>query len=377
MWVITNFGFFSVVEKPADEKDRTLTVRARVKADLENLRDEYISDLGPIIEDAGTDYKFRAKVPRLDLASALSQIVLDIDYSNFKSSVAKIQGVERSKLYHKLWDVLYRLQSQDATKTTSVNEKRMSYGGVLFNERHVLLRRPKGDYDGYVWTFPKGKGEPNSTAEETALREVKEETGYNAEIVAKIPGQFKGGTGATEYFLMRPLGEPTAFDPSETEATAWVSLDEAPEHISQTRNEIGKRRDQDVLEAAIRYLDEHATALSFNTFEMPAKKARLTFQMRFSAGEFARLKRGFIPDGMDDHWFVFFEKDWLNCHRSWTGFCIYRLRLQPDGECYRVAETWVNRDPEQYGETSQAKAKKELMGLLHYAFGIGDESSAW
>ena len=75
------------------------------------------------------------------------------------------------------------------------------------NARQVLLRRPKNDYDDYVWTFPKGKSEPNSTPEETALREVKEETGYTAEIVAKIPGRFEGGTGSTEYFLMRPLGD--------------------------------------------------------------------------------------------------------------------------------------------------------------------------
>ena len=40
MWAITNFGFFSIVEKPDDEQKRTLTIRARVKADLENLRDK-------------------------------------------------------------------------------------------------------------------------------------------------------------------------------------------------------------------------------------------------------------------------------------------------------------------------------------------------
>jgi hypothetical protein len=92
MWVITNCGFFSVVEKPDDKRERTLTIRARVRADLENLREGYLPALGPISEDAGTDYKYRARAPRLALASALSQIALDIDYSNFKDSVAKSQG---------------------------------------------------------------------------------------------------------------------------------------------------------------------------------------------------------------------------------------------------------------------------------------------
>src|ERR1019366_5421089 len=33
-----------------------------------------------------------------------------------------------------------------------------SYGGILFNEKgQVLLREPKGHYDGYHWTFAKGR----------------------------------------------------------------------------------------------------------------------------------------------------------------------------------------------------------------------------
>jgi 8-oxo-dGTP pyrophosphatase MutT (NUDIX family) len=47
----------------------------------------------------------------------------------------------------------------------------------LTEKKRVLLRRPRGDFDGYVWTFPKGRPEPGETPELAALREVKEETG--------------------------------------------------------------------------------------------------------------------------------------------------------------------------------------------------------
>jgi ADP-ribose pyrophosphatase YjhB (NUDIX family) len=229
MWVITNFGFYSIVEKPDDQQDCTLTIRARVKTDLEDLRERYLPTLGLISEDTGTDYKYRARAPRLDISSALSQIALDIDYSNFKNSVAETQGADRAKLYHRLWDVLYGLQS-----TKVANAKKMAYGGVLLNdEKNVLLRRPKGDFDGYVWTFAKGKEEPGSTPEGTALREVKEETGYTAEIVGKLPGRFEGGTSITEFFLMRPLGEPEAFDKSETEAVIWITFEEVSPSASK------------------------------------------------------------------------------------------------------------------------------------------------
>jgi len=83
-----------------------------------------------------------------------------------------------------------------------------AFGGVLIDAQgQVLLREPSNHYDGYVWTFAKGKREPGDTPEETALREVLEETGYHAEIVDRIPGSYPGGTGYTEYFLMRPVGK--------------------------------------------------------------------------------------------------------------------------------------------------------------------------
>ena len=37
MWLITNFGFFSVVEKPDDPKLGTLTIRSMVREGLESL----------------------------------------------------------------------------------------------------------------------------------------------------------------------------------------------------------------------------------------------------------------------------------------------------------------------------------------------------
>jgi 8-oxo-dGTP pyrophosphatase MutT (NUDIX family) len=374
MWLITNFGFLSIVEKPEDEEEALLTIRARVRSDLDALRHKYLPALGPISKDAGTDYKYRARAPRLAVASALGQLALEIDYSNFKDSVAKNQGSERATLYHELWDVLYKLQTKKSAESPLGKSKKMSYGGVLLNgEKHVLLRRPKGDFDGYVWTFPKGKGEPGASPEDTALREVKEETGYTAEIVGKIPGQFEGGTGSTEYFVMRPLGEPAPFDRSETEVIAWVSLDDAVKHIAQTRNEIGRRRDQSVLAAVNRYIGKHATRFSWRITDMPAKQARLPFGMRFSPGEVARLRKGHIPQEMEDKWFIFFENDWLNFHRSWTGYCIYRLRLQQDGECYRVAEAWVNRSPKQYKNKKLATDEKHLLALLFSRFAIGSE----
>lgn len=110
MWLITDFGFFSVVQKPGDAKDGALTVRARVKADLERLRDLHLPGLGPISESKVNDYRFRARAPRSEVAAAMAKAVDAIGYDNFKSQVRKTQGPAREDVLHRVWHDLYRLQ---------------------------------------------------------------------------------------------------------------------------------------------------------------------------------------------------------------------------------------------------------------------------
>ena len=52
MWLFTNFGFFSVVQKTGT---KNLTIRARVKADLDTLRNLYLPELGLTRGKAGSD----------------------------------------------------------------------------------------------------------------------------------------------------------------------------------------------------------------------------------------------------------------------------------------------------------------------------------
>ena len=103
MWLFTTFGFFSVVQKPGETD---LTVRSRVRSDLERLRKQYLSTLGPVVEHGGTDYQYRAKVSHDALAEAMAKIVKDIDYGNFKDSVSQRQGGTRHDAYAGVWDVL-------------------------------------------------------------------------------------------------------------------------------------------------------------------------------------------------------------------------------------------------------------------------------
>jgi 8-oxo-dGTP pyrophosphatase MutT (NUDIX family) len=125
-----------------------------------------------------------------------------------------------------------------------------AYGGVLINDRgEVQLREPANHYGGYVWTFAKGRPEPGETPEQAALREVVEETGQAARIVALIPGVFAGTTTSTVFFLMEPVGEPGPFS-NETADVRWAHEADAWRLIDGSDSPTGRQRDRAVLAAA-------------------------------------------------------------------------------------------------------------------------------
>lgn len=270
MWLFTNFGFFSVVQKPGTP---FLTVRARVKADLERLRERYLHELGPTEGKKGTDYPWRATVPHASLAAAIGKIVMDCHYANFKDEVKVKQGNERAHRYAKVWDALYGMAEEAVSKSqtsgkveqfaqsakTTPSGLNAAYGGVVFDaEGRVLLREPANHFDNYVWTFAKGKPDKGETPEEAALREVLEETGIKASILAPIPGDFLGGTTVNRYFLMVPDGEvPLSTPDKETASIQWAHPDAARTLIEQTTNLKGRTRDLAVLEAGVKAWGDH------------------------------------------------------------------------------------------------------------------------
>jgi len=96
------------------------------------------------------------------------------------------------------------------------------------------LRRRDGDRHGGTWTLPKGTPHAGETTEETAVREVEEETGLEVRIVRPLPSIeytfVQRGTRihkTVHYFLMEPTGGDLERHDHEFERVRWVRFDDA------------------------------------------------------------------------------------------------------------------------------------------------------
>jgi 8-oxo-dGTP pyrophosphatase MutT (NUDIX family) len=91
------------------------------------------------------------------------------------------------------------------------------------------------DRDSVTWTLPKGTPDPEETIEQTAIREVTEETGLNVRIVEPLPSIeytfVQDGTRihkTVHYFLMESIGGDLARHDHEFDEVRWIPFDHAP-----------------------------------------------------------------------------------------------------------------------------------------------------
>jgi hypothetical protein len=102
----------------------------------------------------------------------------------------------------------------------------------------------------------------------------------------------------------------------------------------------------------------------WKTEPMPSLSKSIAVSEVYTRAEFDSIIAGVIPREMEDKWFVFYEEPWLYVHRSWTGYCIFKVRFEVFEDIVGISEVWVNRDAEQYKETEDFRDKNLLMTLL-------------
>jgi len=116
----------------------------------------------------------------------------------------------------------------------------VSAGGVVLSEpaadAEVALIARRSASGELQWTLPKGTQEPGESITDTAMREVREETGLEVELLVDLdtidywfvwtPEQTRYHK-FVHYFLMHANGGDLSRHDTESEEARWFSIDEA------------------------------------------------------------------------------------------------------------------------------------------------------
>ena len=95
---------------------------------------------------------------------------------------------------------------------------------------------------------------------------------------------------------------------------------------------------------------------------MPERKTTIPLDRTYTQEEMEKIRRGVIPQQMEDKWFIYWDDGILYLHRSWTGCCLYAVHFSSEGDNWKMVEAEVNRDPDQYKNTDDGKDA----GLIPY-----------
>jgi 8-oxo-dGTP pyrophosphatase MutT (NUDIX family) len=113
-----------------------------------------------------------------------------------------------------------------------------SAGGIVVRYEagrpHLVIGSRRRERDGRTWTLPKGTPKRDETTEETAIREVTEETGLQVRITGPLDSIeywfVQSGTRihkTVHYFLMEPTGGDLTKHDHEFDQVRWIAFDEA------------------------------------------------------------------------------------------------------------------------------------------------------
>ena len=114
-----------------------------------------------------------------------------------------------------------------------------SAGGIVVRyesgQPWLVVGSRRRERDGRTWTLPKGTPNPGESRDQTAIREVEEETGLEVRITGPLDSIeywfVQSGTRihkTVHYFLMEPVGGDLARHDHEFDEVRWVPFATAP-----------------------------------------------------------------------------------------------------------------------------------------------------
>lgn len=157
----------------------------------------------------------------------------------------------------------------------------------------MVAHRPRYD----DWSLPKGKADKGETPEQTALREVLEETGYHCRLVFPLGTnryRINGGVKEVNWYAMRPLPDSPGFEVNdEIDEIRWLSRSKAKELLDydNDRQLVDESPWKQLTQTGTIFLYRHAAAGDRTKWNGNDRERPLTKKGRRQANLFAETMK--------------------------------------------------------------------------------------
>lgn len=102
-----------------------------------------------------------------------------------------------------------------------------------------------------------------------------------------------------------------------------------------------------------------AKKTSWKNLPMSEQTEYFTVDIIYDEQQLEIIKKGLIPETMENKWFIYYEDNKLYCHRSWTGYCIFIVEFL-DNQIGVIA----TRDLRIYKTNGIEQDKKNVLEIL-------------
>lgn len=185
----------------------------------------------------------KPKTPKVQAPAPTVEAPLPMEFTDPTTSIVwnkqplyeglELNGVKLQVAQPGFWEDAKPVELNEPALPTAT---RISAGAVIVEpDGRVWIVEPTDHFGGYEHTFPKGGMEAQHTIQQTALKEVFEESGLQIELTGYI-GDFAGSTSTTRYYVAKRVGGAPWASDWESQAVKLVPVQEAERLLNVARD---------------------------------------------------------------------------------------------------------------------------------------------
>jgi len=120
-----------------------------------------------------------------------------------------------------------------------------------------------------------------------------------------------------------------------------------------------------------------AKSTSWKTEPMPPTDiSRIEVNISVTDEDMLIIRKGHIPEAMEDHWFMYCDDEYIRYFRSWSGMCAFEAHFHKVEDHYVIDEICINQALVEFGVNGDKSGVALFLHLLTAEVG-GNAMAAW